>query len=52
MQRLNNHPTVKRYHERKSSSTLQATELKLNAGQLREMCLELVHCQLNNDMIC
>lgn len=40
MQSLNNHPTVKRYHERKASTTPQSTTTKLSAGQLRKMCLE------------
>lgn len=40
MQRLNNHPTVKRYHERKTSSTLQAAASKLSARKLRKMCIE------------
>jgi len=37
---LNNHPTVKRYNERKASATLHSTPLKLNARDLRTMCLE------------
>lgn len=41
MQSLNNHPTVKRYHEKKASATLQTNATKLSAGQLRKMCLEL-----------
>ena len=40
MQRLNDHPTVKRYHERKSSNALPAAASTLNARELRRMCLE------------
>ena len=32
---LNDHPTVKRYHERKASATLHSTPLKLSARELR-----------------
>jgi hypothetical protein len=37
---LNQHPTVKRYHERKTSATLHSTPLKLSARELRTICLE------------
>lgn len=37
---LTNHPTVKRYNERKASATLHSTPLKLSARELRTMCLE------------
>ena len=37
---LNDHPTVKRYHERKVSATLHSNPLKLSARELRTMCLE------------
>jgi len=37
---LNNHPTVKRYHERRIATTSQPTPLKLCTRELREMCLE------------
>ena len=37
---LNDHPTVKRYHESKASATLNSTPLKLSARELRTMCLE------------
>lgn len=37
---LNNHPTVKRYNERKASATLHSTQPKLSARDLRTMCLE------------
>lgn len=40
MKELNNHPTVRRYLERKESTT-QVASAKLNAAALREMCLEL-----------
>lgn len=38
--KLENHPTVLRYNERKASATLHATPLKLSAQQLRTMCRE------------
>jgi len=37
---LNDHPTVKRYHERRASGTVHSTPLKLSAWELRTMCLE------------
>ena len=37
----NNHPTIKRYNERKLSVESNMSVSKLNALQLREMCLEL-----------
>jgi len=37
---LNDHPTVKRYHESKASASLHSTPLKLSARELRTMCLE------------
>lgn len=40
MKELNDHPTVKRYHERKESMTVNTKTSKLSARQLREMCLE------------
>ena len=40
MKDLNDHPTVKRYHERKASTALHTTASKLSARQLREMCIE------------
>ena len=40
MKDLNEHPTVKRYNARKASTVPPATTSKLNAGQLREMCIE------------
>jgi len=39
MTELNDHPTVKRYYERRAS--MNSTASKLSARQLREMCLEL-----------
>ncbi len=41
MKDLNEHPTVKRYHQRMASTTTQTPAAKLSSGQLREMCLEL-----------
>src|SRR5512140_2592750 len=38
--KLNAHPTVKRYRERKASVTLHSTPLKLSAMELRKMCIE------------
>jgi ferredoxin len=38
MKDLNDHPTVKRYNENKSSTILHATAPKLSAAELREMC--------------
>jgi ferredoxin/putative sterol carrier protein len=40
MKELNDHPTVKRYHERKAANTLHTTAPKLSAQDLRSMCLE------------
>ena len=40
MQSLNDHPTVKRYHERKESQTLHRDAPKLGALELRRMCLD------------
>ncbi|SDF53048.1 SCP2 sterol-binding domain-containing protein [Sporomusa acidovorans] len=37
----NDHPSIKRYNERKASTAPQATGSKLNAVHLREMCLAL-----------
>jgi ferredoxin len=37
----NDHPSIKRYNERKASAASQASASKLSAMQLREMCLEL-----------
>ena len=37
---LDNHPTVKRYNERKASATLHSTPQKLSARDLRTICLE------------
>ena len=37
---LNDHPTIKRYHERKASNTAHCTVSKLSAVDLRKMCLE------------
>lgn len=37
---LHNHPTVKRYNERKASATRQSTPLRLSASDLRTMCIE------------
>jgi hypothetical protein len=37
---LNNHPTVKRFHERKAAATLHSNPLKLSARELRKMCIE------------
>ncbi len=39
MRGLNDHPTVKRYHERKASNMLHITAPKLSARDLRSMCL-------------
>lgn len=41
MEDKNNHPTIKRYNERKLSVEPNVRVSKLNALQLREMCLEL-----------
>ena len=41
MKELNDHPTVKRYYERRASKIRYSTASKLSARQLREMCLEL-----------
>ncbi|HTZ18911.1 MAG TPA: SCP2 sterol-binding domain-containing protein [Dissulfurispiraceae bacterium] len=41
MKDLNDHPTVKRYHERKASTALHTTASKLSSRQLREMCLDV-----------
>lgn len=41
MTTLDEHPTVKRYHERKSASAPRTVAPKMSARQLREMCLEL-----------
>ena len=40
MKELNDHPTVKRYHEKKASNLLHTTSPKLNARDLRRKCLE------------
>ncbi len=40
MKDLNDHPTVKRYHERKASNMLHTTVPKLKARDLRRICLE------------
>jgi ferredoxin len=40
MKELNDHPTVKRYHERNASNMLHTTAPKLSARDLRSMCLE------------
>jgi len=40
MKDLNDHPTVRRYHERKAATRRHTTALKLSALQLRTMCLE------------
>jgi ferredoxin len=40
MKELNDHPTVKRYHERKAADTLHRAAPKLSARDLRGMCLE------------
>ncbi|MBI5847495.1 MAG: SCP2 sterol-binding domain-containing protein [Nitrospirae bacterium] len=40
MTNLNEHPTVKRYNERKTSTALPSPASKLSARQLREMCLD------------
>lgn len=37
---LNDHPTVKRYNERRVAATLLSTPLKLSARELRKMCVE------------
>ena len=36
----NNHPTLKRYHERYASGTLHTPLAKMSAGDLRAICLE------------
>ncbi|NTV14845.1 MAG: 4Fe-4S ferredoxin [Desulfobulbaceae bacterium] len=41
MNALNEHPTVKRYHEKKAALAPRPAAPKLSARQLREMCLEL-----------
>lgn len=41
MSTLDQHPTVKRYHEKKASTAPRPAAPKLTAGQLRQMCLEL-----------
>lgn len=41
MNDFNEHPTVKRYHQRMVSTTTQEPAAKLSSGQLRDMCLEL-----------
>lgn len=38
--KLNDHPTVKRYHERTESTAPSTPPFKLSARDLREMCLE------------
>lgn len=38
---MNDHPSIKRYNERKSSETPHVRVSKLSAVELREMCLEL-----------
>lgn len=40
MDNMNEHPSIKRYNERKSSEATHAVS-KLSAAELREMCLEL-----------
>jgi ferredoxin len=39
MTNLNDHPTIKRYHERKASNTAHRTGSKLSASDVRQMCL-------------
>lgn len=41
MKDINNHPSIKRYNERKASAEPNARVSKLSALQLREMCIEL-----------
>jgi hypothetical protein len=41
MKNTNEHPTIKRYNERKLSAESYVRDSKLNAVQLGEMCLEL-----------
>ena len=36
---LNNHPTVRRYHERKATATPPGAALTLSARELHEICL-------------
>lgn len=40
MTNQNDHPAIKRYHERKAANTVHATNPELNAADLRKMCLE------------
>lgn len=39
MSKQNDHPTVKRYQERKAANPVQAPSPRLSASELREMCL-------------
>lgn len=53
---LNNHPTVIRYHERNAATTPHKAELKLNAQELREMCLaagadDVGFVEINNPLL-
>jgi ferredoxin len=40
MQNLNDHPTVRRYHERMQAESKKAGPGRLTAGELRQMCLD------------
>jgi len=40
MSNQNDHPTVKRYHERTASNAVHPTIPRLSAPDLRKMCLE------------
>jgi hypothetical protein len=41
MKDINDHPSIKRYNERKAAAQPNATASKLSNLQLREMCIEL-----------
>ena len=41
MKNANDHPSIKRYNERKASAASRASASSLSAVQLREMCLKL-----------
>ncbi len=53
---LNNHPTVIRYHERNAARTSHVAALKLNAQELREICLatgvdDVGFVEITNDLL-
>lgn len=39
MKNLNEHPTVRRYHQQNGSTTTQSPRAKLNSKELRELCI-------------